>query len=135
MGNRRGGATVERSRLGGVRLVRGSTVRSSRKTVVLETSVKSVAASTATVAISDRSGLVVGKGATAATEVTRGLRIGDDMIQVILESGETFLRLLLEAAIPSQMLENRIASGGFHTFEYVKTHGNRVAALYCWIHR
>ena len=93
---------------------------------MLEASVKSVAASTATVAISDRSWLFVWEGATATTEVTRGSGIGDDVVEVVLEGGETVLRLLLEAAIPSRMLEYCIASSGFHTFEYVKTHGNRV---------
>ena len=51
------------------------------------------------------------------------------MVEVVLEGGETVLRLLLEAAIPSRMLEYCIASSGFHTFEYVETHGNRVGGV------
>ena len=73
--------------------------------------------------------MVVGIGATATTEVTRGSGIGDDVVEVVLEGGETVLRLLLEATIPSRMLEDRIASSGFHTFEYVETHGNRVGGV------
>ena len=73
--------------------------------------------------------MVVGIGTTATTEVTRGSGIGDDMVEVVLEGGETVLRLLLEAAIPSRMLEYCIASSGFHTFEYVKTHGNCVGGV------